>query len=238
MKKNVNYFWPLLAVALMVSCKKITGEGPFINTTRNMPYFSGIISSLGQKVNVVQDTASFVEIKAQQNILDVLETFISGDNLILKIKKGFIIGKNQDIAITIHTPALKYLELDGSGYITVKDTANSDNLKCNLSGSGSIQLENILIQNSFTGAIDGSGNILIKGGTARNANFECNSSGGINSTGLAAENVRAVINGSGTIKVMAVKSLNANINGSGTVYYTGNPALLISVSGSGSVKPI
>lgn len=237
MKKTLSFAWALPAMTLFASCKKITGEGPVITELRHPSNFTGIRSSVVQDVSVIIDTVSFIEIKAQQNILDVIETFNSGGDLVVKLKSGHFVGRDQDVRIAIHTGSIKYLEQDGAGHLGVFGTAAGDHLKCSINGSGSIGLEKVSIQNTLIGEINGSGDIIIEGGNVLQANFESNGSGDISSSGLYADNVHTAINGSGSMRIRAVRYLYANISGSGNVYYKGTPMISTSISGSGRVRP-
>ena len=55
-------------------------------------------------------------------------------------------------------------------------------------------------------------------------------------TGLVADDVDAVLSGSGNMFVTATKSLDASIPGSGSIAYEGNPPHVTkSVTGSGAI---
>jgi len=52
---------------------------------------------------------------------------------------------------------------------------------------------------------------------------------------LVARNVRAIVAGSGLIRVTAATSLEAAVPGTGAIIYSGNPRVTSSVTGTGSV---
>jgi hypothetical protein len=55
-------------------------------------------------------------------------------------------------------------------------------------------------------------------------------------TRLAADDVRAVVGGSGSIFVTATRTLDASVTGSGAILYTGDPENVArSVTGSGAI---
>jgi putative autotransporter adhesin-like protein len=85
--------------------------------------------------------------------------------------------------------------------------------------------------------LSGSGNITAEGSTAR-LDVVLSGSGNLQLGGLAADEVRATLTGSGTIRVTASKSFAGTIGGSGTIFYGGNPPQVkTSVTGSGVILP-
>ena len=55
-------------------------------------------------------------------------------------------------------------------------------------------------------------------------------------TRLVANDVRAVVSGSGSIFVTATKSLDASVSGSGAILYAGSPPNVTSnITGSGAI---
>jgi hypothetical protein len=68
-------------ILLITSCEKIDGEGPVVTETRDVSGFSGIDFRIGGDVYFKKDTVYKVEVSAQQNILDKLETYVSDGNL-------------------------------------------------------------------------------------------------------------------------------------------------------------
>jgi hypothetical protein len=88
---------------------------------------------------------------------------------------------------------------------------------------------------SLTITLSGSGN-LTGSGTAGSLDVTLSGSGNAWFTGLVADDVHAVLSGSGNIFVTASKSLDASVPGSGTIVYAGNPhEVTKSVTGSGVV---
>lgn len=226
----------ILAVSF-TSCKKhlfnsIKGKGETVTETRDLSGFNKISLSINADITYAQDSVYFVEISAQQNVLDVITTKIDGGELKIDSRKW--IRKHNGIKIVIHSPDLREVDLDGSGNFESTGMLTTTGLELEISGSGNIRI-NGLTAGNLDADISGSGDISISGGAVTNEEAEVSGSGNIEMDNLTANISKAKISGSGSISVWAVDQLNATISGSGDVKYRGNPVVNTSISGSGSV---
>lgn len=236
MKKSIA---GLLVAALFIfpSCTKVIGEGPLVTELRSTANFTGISSEMSGKVNVTIGPNYKVEVTAQRNILDVLQTNVVNGVLHIDFKNGVKVKTHEDITINITAPVADYFRLSGSGNVDVHGDIAANNLQVKLSGSGNINIQKVIIANKINADMSGSGNISIINGSAINEDLKISGSGNIDLAAVAAENVIAHTSGSGNMKVMVSKNLNAKILGSGIVYYRGNPIISTQISGSGKVLP-
>lgn len=226
----------LLAVSF-TSCKKhlfnsIKGKGETVTETRGLSGFNKISLDIDADVYYTQDSVYYVEISAQQNVMNVITTEISSGELEIDSKKW--IRKHNGIKIIVHSPDLYSLDISGSGNIESASAISTSTLELNVSGSGNISLASV---NSaeLEAKISGSGNISASGGVVTNQKLTISGSGNVEMTGLSANHSDAKISGSGNISVWALDQLKATISGSGDVRYKGNPAVNTTISGSGSV---
>ncbi len=228
----------LLAAAIMLhfsSCKKVTGEGPVETENRAINNFSGIYTNIEGKVYFTQFPSYKVEIKAQRNIIDIIETYKSGNDLILRFKKNVYVSNSTDIVINISAPALENLQLSGFGNVYMQGNFTAPNFSTGVSGSGNLSADNLQITNTLTAKVNGSGNIKVVNGQAKKDDVSISGSADIDLLGVKADEAVIKISGSGNTKVYAVQTLNASISGSGKVYYLGNPSISTQISGSGKV---
>jgi hypothetical protein len=217
-----------------ISCNKVVGTGPAVTTTRNISNFSGISLSMDATVNITQDSIYFVELIAQQNVLDILETKINGSTLCLGYKNLKYVKATEPVVINIHTPSITSLEVSGSGSMYNTQTISTSNLDLEISGSGKISLAKIEAQ-KITSQISGSGKISANAGFSNSLKSEISGSGDIDFISVEANDVETETSGSGTTKVHAKSNLDAEISGSGNVYYKGNPTIQSNISGSGKL---
>jgi hypothetical protein len=225
------------ALFIFPSCTKVIGEGPLVTELRSVGNFTGISSEMSGMVNFSIAPAYKVEIIAQQNILDVLNTNVVNGVLHIDFKNSVRVKAHEDITINITAPAADYFRLSGNGNMNVNGDLAASNLQVKLSGTGNIAMNKATIANKIDAEISGSGNISIMNGFAVNEDLDISGSGKIDVAGIAAENAVTHTSGSGDMKVMLSKNLDAKISGSGSVYYHGNPIISTHITGSGKIIP-
>jgi hypothetical protein len=240
--KSLKWIIPgiLLLALSFTSCKKhlfnsIRGKGATVTETRDLSGFNKISLDIDADIYYTQDSIYYVEISAQQNVLNVITTEISSGELEIDSKKW--IRKHNGIKIIIHSPDLYALDISGSGNIESASGITTTTLELNVSGSGNISLASVHSA-ELEAKISGSGNITASGGEATNQKVTISGSGNMEMTGLTANHSDAKISGSGNISVWALDQLRATISGSGDIRYKGNPAVNTTISGSGSVVHI
>ena len=133
--------------------------------------------------------------------------------------------------ITVTTPEINKIELDGSGLITA-EAVDTQELDLNLSGSGHIDLT--ISVDELYGTISGSGHMNLSG-FATNGKLNISGSGKLDARDVIQDSCIARISGSGKMYVYVNGFLDATISGSGDVYYDGDPSITTRISGSGRV---
>jgi len=237
MKKLVVILLLVAGLFIFPSCEKVVGEGPLVTQTRTVGNFTGVSSEMSGKVNFTIAPDYKVEITAQQNILDVLNTNVVNGVLHIDFKNNVRVKQHEDLLINITAPYADYFRLSGSGNMNVQGDITANNLKVTLSGSGDITVQNAVIADKIDTDISGSGNISIAGGSAVNEDVDISGSGKVEMAGVDAQNAVTHTSGSGDVKVALSTNLDAHISGSGSVYYHGNPIISTHISGSGRVIP-
>lgn len=227
-----------MAVLLFSSCRKVIGHGPVETEMRPVSNFTGIASSISGQVNFTIDPVPSLEVRAQDNILDVLETNVVNGVLEIKFKKGTNVSTFREITVNIKGPSVDYLFVNGSGDMHVRGNLVTSDLETKVNGSGKLEIDQATISNELEAKMSGSGDSRIYAGTIKNADVSVSGSGGIDISGAEAEKADASVSGSGYITIRVTQTLDANVSGSGTIRYGGNPVVTSHVSGSGKVRPI
>lgn len=190
----------------------VKGSGKVVEETRNLAPFSKIESQGSTDVVVSIGSPQRVVVKADDNILPLITTSVTGDSLLIGSRGNYSSSANIQVSVTV--PSLTSLELAGSGTLAV---------------SG-------LQQQAFRVGLSGSGDVTASG-TASEVDVSIAGSGDVHLFGLIAQHGRVSVTGSGDIEVHAVQSLNASVMGSGDILYEGNPEKLErSVVGSGEIS--
>lgn len=221
-------------LAVFASCKKIVGEGPVIKEDRAIGNFSSLASSISADVYYKQDPIYKLEVTAQQNILNVLETHIVGNELVIKFRNDTRVKSHERITVLVSSPTINSFRLSGSGNIIASDSIRSGEMNLTISGSGNIKLQSLVV-NSLKATISGSGDISVLGGTVHTQQLAISGSGDINTSNVPTYSATTATSGSGEISLNVSHDLDVSISGSGSVFYKGNPEIKTRISGSGKV---
>lgn len=226
-----------LSALFFSSCYKtdyypcIKPRGASVEEIRITSTFSGVDLRMHANVIVQTGTKTEVRIEAPENFLDFIDTRISGNYLIIESSRCLTSSLN-DITVYITTPSISRFKISGSGNINVLDVVNTSLLELEISGSGNIFINTIA--QKVESKISGSGNIDVLGTTSDHV-CHISGSGDIKSFGLISPYADVRISGSGTCSVFAEENLKVNISGSGNVRYKGNPLINVNITGSGRV---
>ena len=238
MKKIITLFLLLAAITnVNAQWKKIKGNKNVITATRNVAHFQEIKSSGSFHVILTDDKTGTLEITAEENLMEYIETSVSKDILKINFKKGHNIQARKKITIKVPIESIKSLSLSGSGEITSKVAIKNDQLTLNTSGSGDIYLKKIKSKEVFA-RMSGSGNITIAGKTKK-LDVKISGSADFQGKNLDSENTSIKISGSGNATVVAQNSLKGKVTGSGDIYYKGEPQNVnVKANGSGEVHKL
>lgn len=238
--RTVNFYFKsfvlILFVVLVTSgCSKedlcIRGNGRSVFETRSLPVFYEVVNNGSFEVRVLPSTQYEVIVDAESNLIEYIRTSVSGGKLYIETVGNRCINNTLTMVVTVYTPYIDGLELNGSGFISAYDLY-LDELQIRLNGSGQIiaDADALLIKAN----ISGSGTIDLSG-IAPTTEFTISGSGKINAYLLTQQRCYASISGSGNMYVKPTELLDVLITGSGNVYYKGNPSIVQRISGSGRI---
>jgi len=212
--------------------KGIKGKGPMVTKTLDLSEISGIALGINAKVYLTQGNRQSVKIEAQENLIEILKTRVSGGTWKIGFHENVSNHKTIKIHITLNT--LDKVSVGGSGAIEgTNHFPNIDELDVAVSGSGKIALD--VEATEINTAVSGSGKIYLEGSTNKHR-IAVSGSGGISAYDLESADCKITISGSGDCKVNVRNDLRATVSGSGDVYYKGNPNIRSKVSGSGDIS--
>lgn len=238
MKKTILFAAVVLSAFLFSSCRKVTGEGPLEISDRGVNNFASLSAGISGSIYFTQSPQYKVRIEAQRNILDVIETYTVGSELIIKFRNNVNVRSHDKITVWISAPTLEGLRLSGPAAMNVTGNLAPYNFNAEVSGSGSLTIDSIKAADKITTAVSGSGAMKILSGVAKNGSVYMSGSGSTDISGVKTDRADVHISGSGSARVFPVQALDAHISGSGNIYYLGNPVIFTHISGSGAVIKI
>lgn len=222
-----------------ISGERVNGNGDIATEAREPGAFDGVSLTGGFNVVIRQGTGHKVEVKADKNLLPLIETRVvegsKGRTLQIEPKKGVNIHSSTNPSFVIEMPALRAVAVAGSGTVKVEAMKAAD-VDAAIAGSGDIRFAR-LDADRLAMKVSGSGDIVAAGRCGQ-ASVAISGSGDVKAADLVAEDVKVTIAGSGDAQVQATKKLNVNIAGSGDVKYAGSPEISSSIAGSGKVRRI
>ncbi len=189
----------------------VEGSGRVVQQQRSVGSFDSVETLGSETVEVRFGATPSVVIAADDNILPLITTQVVNGELKIGSRGSF--RMHGPIRAWVTTPNLKAFTTSGSGDVLIHDV-NNGALALTMNGSGS------MTANGRTGRLD----------------VTLNGSGRAQLASLAATDVTAGLNGSGSATVNAHGRLDARIFGSGSLRYVGKPTeLRTSHFGSGRV---
>ena len=209
-----------LAVALLYhfdvfggsSSSTTEGSGVAATQVRHLPAFDRVELAGSNNVFVRVGGKQSVVVRADDNLLDRVTTEVRSGNLVIGNRPGSFTTRGP-MSVEVTVPSLQALTLSGSGNIAV-DGTRAHGLEVALPGSGT----------------------LTASGRATRLDITVSGSGTAQFTGLIADDVRALVSGSGSIFVTATRRLDASVSGTGAILYSGNPQHVTkNVTGTGAI---
>ena len=209
-----------LAVALLYqfdvfggsSSSTTEGSGVPATQARDVAAFTSIELAGSNNVLIRVGEKQSIAVRADDNLLDRVKTEVQSGKLVIANTPGSLTTKSP-MSVEVKVPTLNAVTLSGSGNI-VANGVETQSLRVSLPGSGTI-----------TGS-----------GTTARLDVTVGGSGTVQFTRLVANDVRAVVSGSGSIFITATKRLDASVSGSGAILYAGNPQdVTKSVTGNGAI---
>ncbi len=201
--------------------------------TRDVDDFTGVAFGVAGELILEQGNNFSVVLEGDEDFLEEIETTVRNNKLLIRHDRWFSFG-NKKVTVYITMPEVESLSVSGSGKMIAKGSIRTDNLDMGVSGSGDIELKD-LIAGSIDCGISGSGTITLDG-EAEDGEVSISGSGDYYGQSFQLETLDVSISGSGTCRTAVDEALEARVSGSGDVYYTGNPNVDARVSGSGKVR--
>jgi hypothetical protein len=205
-------------ILLITATLKVSAQS---EQTREVSGFNSIASSGPFDVHVKINGTESLKLKANQDIINEIETVVENGTLEIKFKHHH--DRNYDnterIDVYVTAKSLSAVANAGSGSIKIDGVVHGENVKLILSGSGDITSS--VKSGDLHVSISGSGSIHING-DVNDANISIAGSGELMGKELVTGSASVSITGSGSAYFAANKTVSASIVGSGNVIYSGN----------------
>ena len=235
MKSLLYKFASLLMCSTIFSCDStippcIRPSSTTVTENRELKDFKGVVFNHAGDVILTQGPDYSFSIKGPDNVVELTNTKIENELLIISTNDCF--NGNYDLEVFITSPVFNSISLEGVGSIVTNSQISGDIIEVNMLGLGDI-LADFSADSIYT-TISGEGMVSYSGFVTKHS---LSSSGVFNFKGfqMVTDYTLLDISGVGNCEVTANKSLAVTISGSGTVYYKGNPTIESDITGIGEV---
>ena len=233
----MNIYTRIIGASIIVlfvfisSCSNcIKGEGDPVVKILDIAPFIAIHITGSTEVNISQGMEQRVEIKAPENIIQLLKTSVVNNTWEIAFEECVRTGT---LEINIITPDINAITITGSGNVKSGNNLNVTQMKISAEGSGDVDL--LLNCREITTSIAGSGDVKLAGSTT-NHQINISGSGNVNAFDFASVVTKIKIEGSGNAMVHATEQIEGSISGSGNIEYKDTGARVISdIQGSGDI---
>lgn len=239
MMKKILAIGVLISTLVLSACYGpcTTGAGSIVTEVRDITGFTGVRNDGDFEVYVTQSEEYSVEVVAYENLIPIIETYISGNSLVVQMKNNSCYKSGPPIEVHVFLPEVDNLELNGSGKLIVYDT-ESNLLECYNNGSGYMSVDTVstgelYLSNSGSGYVEvtqifsddlrlvqsGSGTIDIGDVLGSEAvSIEHSSSGSLRANIIEGLELDALLSGSGRIDLSGeVAEVDYGLHSSGRI---------------------
>ena len=144
MKSIMKFFFlASFATLALTACDPwgIKGEGPLLQETRSLDDFDRVTISVPGDVTLIKDSIASIDFQIEETLLPYFETEVRNGRLDIYFSRS--VRNVDDLRITIYSPDFNDIEINGSSDLISQDSLFGDQLRLDLSGSGSMTFRNI-----------------------------------------------------------------------------------------------
>lgn len=225
--KRMKYFFQaftsfLLLILLATSCifigPSIKGNGDVVREIRDVDDFSSVKVSHGLEVHLVPDKSGFVVVEADNNLLQTIETEVSGNELKIYTKDQIRLAESKKVFV--HYQQIDRIRSSSGSFVYTDEILQSKSLILTAS-SGSHQ--KIAINTSRLNTKCSSGAHISIEGKSQEATFKASSGSHIKAKNLITDKSNADVSSGGHITFTVLEQLDGEASSGGHIYYYGKP---------------
>lgn len=186
--------------------------------TRKVSDFDEIEVKRGMNVYITQGDFTKVVVRADENLLDVIETHVEGDRLIVTTNQNIRSATEKKVIITV--PEITEIVSASGGNVHSENVLNTESLEVSASSGSNQQLETDA--GKVKVSVSSGSNIKIKG-SARDFTGRASSGANIKAEELVAEDCDVRASSGANIWITVSGDLRAHSSSGGNIHYSGDP---------------
>ena len=176
-----------------------------------------------------------VALAVSPNVLEYYTIEVINDELVVRTSKRINFSSKNSPVLTVSTPVLKRLSIEGAGTFTTQDKITAPSLAFILRGAGTARAE-LDVDNLYS-ELSGAGELELSG-RADTADLNLSGTGDLDALSLQTREATVSLSGAGKIRVSCSDNLRINADGMGEVVYRGSPKININKGGMVSITQV
>lgn len=218
-----------LCLSISTIYAQTTGNGNVKEENRSLSGFSAIEVSSGVDVFLSQGSAEKVVVKADENLLDHIETMVEGNVLKITTKGSIRRAKALDVYVTV--TALDRIQANSGSDVKTESALKVNNLVIRMSSGSDLDME--VTANEMTCNLSGGSDANLSGKVGVLV-AEANGGSDIEAKNLEVNKCTIKARGGSDARVHVTGELDIEAQGASDIYYSGNPKVLSSKASGGS----
>ncbi len=230
---RTSRFFALLSLCTLQACGLGTlGNGKVITDARQVGAFKRVSINSAVKATVGPGARSLT-LRADENLLPLLETVIEGDTLVIRTNAGELIAHATALEATITNDVLEGVDASGAATVTGAATPTTS-FPISASGSSDVVLTG-LSSTSLTINASGSSTVTVSGAATTGA-VTASGASDVHLRGVPLQSLQVDASGSSNVEAQVSGSLTGVASGASDIVITGNPTNSVTVSGASTVR--
>lgn len=196
----------------------LKGNGNVMEETRKTGDFDEIRVTRGMNVYVTQGENTKVVVKADENLLDAIETNMEGSAL--KVTANSNIRKATELKVMVTVPDLNVVKTTAGSNLFSENTFETDNIELSASAGSNLKMS-VNTENIEVSASAGS-NIKLAG-TTKSVTGRASAGSNVKAQELVAENCNVKVSSGANFWITVNNDFTGRASSGGNVFYYGNP---------------
>lgn len=212
----------IFSIIISTSCifmePSVKGNGNVVEEKRNVGEFNEIKVSRGMNVYISQGEQIKVLVRADENLLELIETNIVGDALEIKANKNIKRAESKKVFVTV--PNLSVIKSSSGSNVYSETEIRSKKLELSTSSGSNMKLE--VDARSIDASTSSGSNMKLEGSTT-NFSGKASSGSNIKAKELKTDDGEMKVSSGANIWITVKDKMEAHASSGGNVFYSGSP---------------
>lgn len=236
--KHIAWLLVIVMVFTLSACtlNSEIGSGNIVTEERDVSDFTRVSVSGGGDLKLIQGETFSLEVEADENLMQYIQTYVRGGELIIEIKPMLSIVPSRSIQYTVTMPEIKGLDLSG-GVDFQADTLEVGDIDVNTSGGSDVEIGE-LTGDALSADTSGGGKIYISEMKVERTSIVMSGGGKFRVDALEGNLVRMDMSGGGEVSILGgtIESQVIEMSGGGKYDAPDLKSQRVEVDGSGGSR--